>query len=232
MNIKISPPYSENFSILNLIRLTSPTLPIGAFSYSQGLEYAVGTGWVDNASSVSGWVQGLLKHSLMYLDVPILGRFYQSWKNNHMEKVLYWNEYLLASRDSYELQEEDLQLGKALARLLVDLDLGEAEPFSRSPNSCFLNLYALAATRWNISLNDAAIGFLWMWAENQVIGAIKLVPLGQTAGQKILSQIIELIPEVVARGLLLEDEDIGFTAPGQGIASTLHETQYTRLFRS
>jgi urease accessory protein len=90
----------------------------------------------------------------------------------------------------------------------------------------------LAAVRWGISLNDAAHGFLWMWAENKVLCAMKLIPLGQTDGQKILSAVIETISRVVNQGLGLPDEDIGYTAPGQGIASALHETQYTRLFRS
>ena len=90
----------------------------------------------------------------------------------------------------------------------------------------------MAAERWNISLYDAANGFLWMWAENKVLCAMKLIPLGQTDGQKILSAIIETISQVIDHGLALADEDIGYTAPGQGIASALHETQYTRLFRS
>ena len=119
-----------------------------------------------------------------------------------------------------------------MARLLVDLDLEEAKPFLNPPYGGFLTLYALAAVRWNISLNDAAHGFLWMWAENKVLCAMKLIPLGQTDGQKILSAVIETISHVIMRGLDLPDEDIGYTTPAQGIASALHETQYTRLFRS
>ena len=232
MNIKLSPPVMENPSLLKLMRLTSPSLPIGAYSYSQGLEYAVASGWVQDASSASEWIQGLLKHSLMHLDVPIFERLYRAWQINQIEVVRNWNDYLLVSRDAFELQEEDRQLGKALARLLVDLDLKEAETFLHEPHGCFLTLYSLAAVRWNIPLGDAANGFLWMWAENQVLATMKLVPLGQTAGQKILSGVIETIPDIVSRGLVLTDEDIGYTALGQGIASALHETQYTRLFRS
>ena len=232
MNIKVLLPNSQNSSLLNLMRLTSSSLPIGGYSYSQGLEFAVLSGWVHDASTALDWIQGLLKHSLANLDLPIFVRLYASWKGGSIEKVSYWNDFLIASRDSFELQEEDREMGKALARLLVDLNLDDAKPFLRAPYGCFLTLYSLAAMQWNISLDDAANGFLWMWAENKVLCAIKLIPLGQTDGQKILSAIIETIVQVIDHGLALADKDIGYTAPGQGIASALHETQYTRLFRS
>ena len=232
MDIKMSSPYPHGSSLLKLMRLTSPSLPIGGYSYSQGLEFAVSSGWVHDVSTTLDWIQGLLTHSLTNLDLPIFARLYASWERNNIEEVNFWSNFLIASRDSFELQEEDRQMGKALARLLVDLDLDEAKPFLSATYGCFLTLYSLAATRWNISLNDAANGFLWMWAENKVLCAMKLIPLGQTDGQKILSASIETIPQVIDHGLALADEDIGYTAPGQGIASALHETQYTRLFRS
>ena len=214
------------------MRLTSPSLPIGGYSYSQGLEFAISSGWVHDASTASDWIQGLLKNSLINLDLPVLQKLYEAWQESDTDKVRHWNNFLSANRDAFELQEEDRQLGKALARLLVDLDLEEAKPCLNRPCCGFLTLYALAAVRWNISLNDAAQGFLWMWSENKVLCAMKLIPLGQTDGQKILSAVIETISHVIMRGLDLPDEDIGYTTPAQGIASALHETQYTRLFRS
>ena len=214
------------------MQLTSPSLPIGGYSYSQGLEFAISSGWVHDATTASDWIHGLLKKTIINLDLPVLKKFYEAWEKSDVEMIGYWNDFLFANRDAFELQEEDRQLGKALARLLVDLGLEEAKPFLNSPYGGFLTLYSLAAVRWNISLNDAAKGFLWMWAENKVLCAIKLVPLGQTDGQKILSAVIEIISHEVVKGLDLPEEDIGYTAPGQGIASALHETQYTRLFRS
>ena len=232
MNTNITLPYSHSTRLLKLIRLTSPSLPIGGYSYSQGLEFAISSGWVKDSSTALGWIQGLLKNSLTNLDLPIMKNLYQAWQEFDLEKVSYWNNILAANRDSFESQEEDRQLGKSLARLLVDLDLVEAKPYLTPPYGGFLTLYSLAAVKWDISLNDAANGFLWMWAENKVLCSMKLIPLGQTDGQKILSIIIETISQVVVQGLDLPDEDIGYTAPGQGIASALHETQYTRLFRS
>ena len=232
MNIDNATSHLQNPSLLKLMRLTSPSLPIGGYSYSQGLEFAISTEWVHDATTASDWIQGLLKSSLLNLDVPVLKNLYKAWQEPEMDRVSYWNKILSANRDAFELQEEDRQLGKALARLLVDLGLEEAKPFVNPPHGGFLTLYVLAAVRWNISLNDAAQGFLWMWAENKVLCAMKLIPLGQTDGQKILSAVIETISHVIMRGLDLPDEDIGYTTPGQGIASALHETQYTRLFRS
>jgi len=232
MSTNNSTSHLQNPSLLKLMRLTSPSLPIGGYSYSQGLEFAISAGWVHDTSTVSDWIQGLLKNSLINLDLPVLQKLYVAWQESDTDRVRYWNNFLSANRDAFELQEEDRQLGKALARLLVDLDLEEAKPFLSPPHCGFLTLYTLAAVRWNISLNDAAHGFLWMWAENKVLCAIKLIPLGQTDGQKILSAVIETISHVIMRGLDLPDEDIGYTTPAQGIASALHETQYTRLFRS
>ena len=232
MNTNNSVPHLQNPSLLKLIRLTSPSLPIGGYSYSQGLEFAISSGWVHDVSTASDWIQGLLKNSLINLDLPVLKKLYEAWQEFDTQRVGCWNDFLSANRDAFELQEEDRQIGKALARLLVDLDLEEAKPFLKPPYGGFLTLYSLAAVRWNISLNDAANGFLWMWSENKVLCAMKLIPLGQTDGQKILSTVIETISHVVMQGLDLSDEDIGYTAPGQGIASALHETQYTRLFRS
>jgi len=217
---------------LRLMQLCSPMLPVGAYAYSQGLEFAVSSDWIKDENTTSMWIQGLLGNALANLDVPLLSRLHKAWSVNDKKNVLYWNDYLFASRDSKELQAEEQQLAHALARLLGDLGISEAVEWRENTRACFLTLFSLGASYWKIPLNEASWGYLWMWTENQVLAAIKLVPIGQTSGQKILSSVIEIIPELVSAGLSLTDEDIGYTAPGQGIASALHETQYTRLFRS
>ena len=217
---------------LRLMQLCSPMLPVGAYAYSQGLEFAVSSGWIKDDNTTLMWIQELLENSLTNLDVPLLSRLHNAWSVNDKKNVLYWNDYLFASRDSRELQAEEQHLAHALARLLGDLGISEAVKWRENSRACFLTLFSLGVSHWKIPLNEASWGYLWMWAENQVLAAIKLVPLGQTSGQKILSSAIEIIPALVSKGLSLKDEDIGYTAPGQGIASALHETQYTRLFRS
>ncbi len=219
-------------SSLRLWQLISPALPIGAFAYSQGLEYAVETGWVKDESSAAQWITGLVNHSLSALDIPILSRLYKSWQLNDMEKVIYWNHYLQASRESGELLTEDRQIGGALQKLLADMKIHQVKNWPESEQPSFATMFALAASHWMVTLNEACQGFLWSWSENQVAAAIKLVPLGQTAGQRILSKVVDEIPSAVERGLKLTDDQIGMAAHGLGIASALHETQYTRLFRS
>jgi urease accessory protein len=217
---------------LRLMQLCSPMLPVGAYAYSQGLEFAVSSGWVKDDNTASIWIKGLLGNTLTNLDIPVLSRLHKAWLVNDKKNILYWNDYLFASRDSGELQAEDQQLAHALARLLGDLGIPEVMVWKKNSRVCFITLFSLGVAQWKIPINDASWGYLWMWAENQVLAAIKLVPIGQTSGQKILSSAIEIIPKLVSTGLSLKDEDIGYTAPGQGIASALHETQYTRIFRS
>ena len=219
-------------SSLRLWQLISPALPVGAYAYSQGLEYALEAGWLKNESDVYDWIKGQLQHNLAHLDIPILQRLYQAWQQDDYAAVNDWTRYLLASREAAELKTEDQNLGRALATLLVQLELAQAQLYIQAQQPAFVTLLALAACHWHISLQEIAQGYLWMWSENQVAAAVKLVPLGQTSGQKMLLALADAIPEAVETGLQLSDDDIGMSAPGLGIASALHESQYSRLFRS
>lgn len=220
-------------ALLSLMQLISPTLPIGAFAYSQGLEMAVELGWVDSEVAMSGWLQGVMNHSLSALEVPVVARLYEAWSQNDVAAVEYWNDFLLASRETAELAEEERQLGRALARLLRDLKVEGAEPWSRKGVVPSLGtMFALAACRWQVSLQDALHGFLWAWCENQVAAAVKLIPLGQTAGQRLLLQVRSEVGGAVSAGLTLKDDEIGQAPFGLSMASAWHENQYSRLFRS
>ncbi len=217
-------------SQLRLWQLISPSLPIGSFAYSQGLEYAVDCGWVTDEQQTYEWIRGQIDNTLSSLDIPVMQRMYQAWQSENFEEVLYWNQWLLAARESKELYDEDIQLGQALHRVLKGLDI--MLPIDDDIEWTYSSIFSFAAMNWNIPFADAANGFLWAWSENQVAAAIKLVPLGQTSGQKVLSKILSDIPVAIEKALTLSEEDIGLLAPGVAIASALHETQYSRLFRS
>lgn len=217
---------------LRLWQLISPALPVGAYAYSQGMEYATESGWIRNETDARQWIMGIMSHTLARLDIPVLARLYNAWQNNELSMVNKWNNFLLASRESSELKNEDIHLGTALRQLLVDLQTPAAVQWPIDEASSFANMFALAAAHWRVPLRDTSMGYLWAWTENQVAAAVKLVPLGQTAGQRILSAAVETIPDLMETGLGLVDEDIGALAPGLAIASALHETQYSRLFRS
>lgn len=217
--------------LLRLMQLVSPTLPVGAFAYSQGLEWAIESGWVRNGEQTLDWISGVLANGQARLDIPVLGRLYHACREQDHTTFEYWNGYILAARGSAELQQEDRHMGRALYRLLTDLmPQGVWAPYAERPS--FTAMFAVTACQWRIDLETACAGLLWAWAENQVAAAIKLVPLGQTQGQSILMQIAEMIPGAVRDGLAMATEDIGAVTPALSMASALHETQHTRLFRS
>ncbi len=223
---------SNNTALLNLMRLTSPSLPIGAFAYSQGLEFACDQEWIKDEDTALDWISGLMRNSLAYLDLPVLLRLYDAWQNHSMGNVISWGKFLLACRESQELRDEDQYLGKALSKLLIDLNIQQASEILDKPHTTYATAFSLASVEWNVSKFDCCTGFCWAWCENQVNAAIKLIPLGQTSGQRMLSSLISEIPKAIEIADALEDEDIGSTAVGLGIASANHETQYSRLFRS
>lgn len=233
MTTDITTTMADTSPDLRLWQLISPALPVGAYAYSAGLEYAVEAGWIRDDAALFEWTSGQLAHGLARLDVAVLARLYRAWGTNDREAVRRWTVFLLACRETAELRAEDRHLGRALARVLKELGDPDAGAWDRDCDVTWATLFALAAVRWTIPLENAAAGYLWAWLENQVAAAIKIVPLGQTAGQRVLLRVSERIPSAVARGLAIVDEDdIGAGAPGVAIASSLHETQYSRLFRS
>lgn len=217
---------------LRLWQLISPTLPVGAFAYSAGLEYALEAGWVRGETGAQAWVLGQLDGVASHLELPLLRRFYVAWQADDAAAIEYWSAFLQASRETSELLEEDRQLGMALARVLATLGVADAQAWQQAQAATLVNLFALAGARWGIPLPQLAAGFLWSWSENQVAAAVKLVPLGQSAGQRLLFEAARRIPAAVETGLRLADDEIGAGAFGAALASAAHETQYSRLFRS
>lgn len=221
-----------DLALLRLMQLVSPGLPIGMYSYSQGLEKAVEDGWVSDESQAGEWIQGLLERSLSKVDVPILARLYRAWQRMELDAVEHWSQKLHAHRETAELRAEERQTGQALARVLTGLGLAEAESWKHRDESSLVTGFALAAVVWHIPLEQAATGYLWSWLENQVLCAVKLIPLGQTAGQRLLITLSSRIPSWIAAALELDDADIGGSSFAQTLASSRHEMQYSRLFRS
>ena len=221
-----------DISLLRLLQLVTPALPVGAFNFSQGLEYAVHMRWVEDEASALAWIQGLAKFAVGTLDLPLLLRMHRGWRENDPEGVRRWSAKLIAARESAEARAEDRHMGQALAKILSELEIEAARAWVANDAATFATLFSLAAQRWGIDTEEMTAGYLWAWSENQVLAAIKLVPLGQTAGQRMLDHLVQQIPAIVARAADMRDEDIGTSAPAQGMAIALHETQYSRLFRS
>jgi len=217
---------------LRLYQLISPTLPVGGFTYSQGLEWAVEERWVHDRESLERWLEGLLTHSIVTLELPILLRLIKAFEGGNALAIIRWCKHLVASRETLELRKEERQRGAALAKLLPSLGVTAPDELKGVIASTQLAGIALAAHHWEIDPQQACGGYTWSWLENNVLAGVKLIPLGQTQGQQILLSIAEKLPMAVEAASQLGDHAIGSSTPALAIASSKHEAQYTRLFRS
>ena len=215
-------------SLAKLLQLASPALPVGAYSYSGGLEAAIEAGTVHDAASAERWIGDVLEFSVARMDGPIVFSLLSSFAEKDLSRMKKLNETFLASRETAELRAETVQMGYSLNRLLKDLGLGEVPAAEPS----FPAAFAYAATQWRIEPEAALQAYLWAWLENQVMAAMKAVPLGQTDGQKILLSLGNGLDSLVERAQKAKDDDLGNFAPGLALMSARHETQYSRLFRS
>jgi urease accessory protein len=222
----------SDLATLRLLQLSSPALPIGAFAYSQGLEQASLFGWVHDEPSLIAWASGLVCEVMPRLDLPALAELQHAWSRGDLARVRFVSQFLHACRESAELAAEDRHLGAALARVLLGLGVRQAEPWVEDLDATFATSFSLAAAHFQLPVHSAALGFLFAWLENQVAAATRLIPIGHIAAQRVLSQLLLRLPAAVTLGLELPFSAAGFLAPGLTLASALHETTYSRLFRS
>ena len=226
---------SSNIALSRLLQLASPMLPVGAYSYSQGLEWAIECGEVHDLASAKIWIADMLILYQGKFELPILYRLYKAWQTNNTAAVKDWDEYFQAGRDTSEALAETRQMGYSLCRLLNDLGSIPAEfmlEINALETPAFPTIFAGIAQLWSISPQDMLHAYAWSWVENQASASMKTVPLGQVAGQKILLELGGVLPEVVEQVMRLQDFEISNFAPGLTIAGCRHETQYSRLFRS
>ncbi|MDU0354155.1 urease accessory UreF family protein [Paraglaciecola aquimarina] len=218
-----------------LLQLCSANLPVGGFSFSQGLEYAVEKAWVNDVVSTESWIHLNLSQALVFTDLAILKRLYAALIDNQHDAFTNWNQQLIASRESFELHMADLAMGKALVRLLTQLEGFDAARYDnvlQLKELSFVSAFAIAAYGFDLDLLSAQSGFCWTYIDNQVAAATKLVPLGQTQAQNLLFSLTESVPEIVHKANQIGDHEVGASLPHLAMASAWHEGQYTRLFRS
>ena len=231
-------PFS--LALARLLQLASPALPVGAYTYSQGLEWAVESGVIRDEASAGRWIADLMVHGIGRYEAPLVAALMAAWQAGEGDgthgEIARLNADFLASRETAELRAETAQMGFSLNRLVRDLrdpaldsmaavlaDLGEI---------AFPTPWAGLAAAWGIDREAAVTAYLWSWAENQVMAALKAVPLGQASGQRLLATLGGQIPAVAATALTLPEAAWSNFTPAFALASTRHETQYSRLFRS
>jgi urease accessory protein len=228
------PCAASSLALVRLLRLASPALPVGAFGYSQGLETAIRLGWVSDEASLERWVTDVLTFNLSSFEAVMLARLHAAWAAREAIAVHDLNERVLAARESAELRAEAVQMGSAL-RTLFD-STAEFEPawiasLRGIDRPAFATAFAFAAAAWRIDVEDMTAGYLFAWTENQVSAAMKSMRLGHIAGQRILSHVALAIATCVRRSRQPSAALSNFT-PALAIASSMHETQNSRVFRS
>ncbi|AOB33801.1 urease accessory protein UreF [Bordetella sp. H567] len=220
--------------LIALLHLASPALPIGAFSYSQGLEAAIDAGVIADADDARRWIADGLEIAADG-EAVLLGQQFRNWAAGDIPAVATLNEWLLAMRESAELRQETEQMGWSLSRLLDELEWGNAQGRAALRAMRPLSLptvYAYAAQSTGATLEDCLTAWLFAWTENQVAAALKAVPLGQVAGQRILFGLHGAIQAAAHRAAATPEDEASTFSPLLGILSARHETQYSRLFRS
>lgn len=224
----------SSLALVRLLHLASPTLPVGAFSYSQGLEWQVDCGAIRSEQEAGDWIAAVLDAGFAQFELPLLAALMRAWAADDLATVSALNDDYLASREAAELRAETVQMGYSCVQLVQALAecAAVAEPLRALGEVAYPTAWSAAAVALAVPVDDALTAWAWAWAENQVMAAIKAVPLGQTAGQRLLMALGEAIPPRVTRAAALPREAWSNFAPGLAIASCRHETQYSRLFRS
>lgn len=227
---------AESLALARLLQLASPALPVGAYTYSQGLEWAVEAGWVKDEATALAWIGAVLEHGVGGYEAPLLLALISAWEMGRERELFRLNADFLASRENAEARAETVQMGYSLRRLLGELATPEVLPVAivieAWEEPAFPTVWAGLAAAWGISRPQALGAYLWSWAENQAMAALKAVPLGQAAGQRMLEALGRDIPYVALRAQTLEEKDWTNFMPGLAIAGSRHETQYSRIFRS
>lgn len=220
-------------ALLNLLQLASPALPVGAYSYSEGLETLVNQGVIPDSNRLHHWLTQELQYGAVRIEAAIMLRAYQATLAADMRAIARWNAWLSAARETEELRQQSWQMGRSLMRLLQQTQ-PNVEPFSTACGDLcnFAIAFGIAAALQSISDEAAVTGYLYSWAANLVNASVRLIPLGQTVGQQLLRQLHSTIEQETATVLALADEALYSCGWGLAIASMNHEVQYTRLFRS
>src|SRR4028118_336791 len=228
-----------NNQLLCLLQLAFA--PVGSYSYSEGIESLVEIGAIDSEITLRNWLENSLQFGAVRVEAAVVVRALRAAQKGDVTALSYWNAWATAAKETEELRLQSWQMGRTLVRLLLDLrspvssvlttivkDLVEC-----GGNPCnFAIGFGIAAASWQIEEEAAVLGYLSSWAANLASAGVKLIPLGQTAGQQLLLDLRSQISCTAREVLQLEDDDLGSCSWGLGLASMTHETQYTRLFRS
>ncbi len=233
-------------ALLQLVWLASPALPVGGFSYSEGLEAAVEAGLVRDEATAGDWLVDQLHLSLARGDLAVVAAAVGACRDGDTHRIAALDDWVRATRETSELRQQTEQMGRSLAQWRLSVgwvaagtpaaaphgEAGVAARTQPTESNTYPVAFALAAAVTTATPHQAALTFAFGWAENMMQSAIKSVPLGQASGQRILARLAAEIPAAVAHAVTLDDDTRQAFTPMLAILSAQHETQYSRLFRS
>ncbi|HLP87166.1 MAG TPA: urease accessory protein UreF [Nostocaceae cyanobacterium] len=222
-----------DYSFLSILQLASPALPVGAYSYSEGLETLVENGTITNQKNLQKWIEGELLYGAIRIDGAVMARSHLAATTQNIASLRDWNQWLSATRDTEELRGASWQMGRSLLQLLGKLKPETSSLIQAVGYPCnYAVAFGIAAAHWQIKEQSALLAYLHSWVSNLITAGIKLIPLGQTTGQELLLMIQPLLITATAEIFTLEDDQLAGWTWGLSLASMQHEIQYTRLFRS
>jgi urease accessory protein len=228
MDITLTPNH-----FLSILQLASPALPVGAYSYSEGLEMLVENGIIINVNNLKDWLISELSYGAIRIDVAIVQRGFECVNIHDMQSLKQWNLWLSAFRDTEELRAASWQMGRSLMQLLTKLDPQFLEIINVVGYPInYAIAYSIACSYWQINLHATLLAYLHSWLTNLITAGIKIIPIGQTAGQILLLELQPLLTQTVTEVITIADDDLQCCNWGLSLASMQHETQYSRLFRS
>jgi urease accessory protein len=224
----------NNQQLLRLLQLASPLLPVGGYSYSEGLESLISQGIIKDRVTLQAWIGRELQAGAIRIETAVMDRAYVAGNQSDGSGLQYWNQWLSAARETEELRQQSWQMGGSLIKLLVELTPEiHSSSIDRIDRPCnYAIAFGVAAQYWQIDRQATILAYLHSWVTNSIGAGIKLIPLGQTAGQQILWHLqgeLDLLSQTIPT---LADEDLYACSWGLSLASMQHETLYSRLFRS
>ena len=221
-------------SLIQLIWLASPALPVGGFAYSEGLEAAIDHGTITSESTAADWLDDQLQLAVARGDLAVIAQAIPAWRQDQQTRVRQLNDWVLQTRETSELRAQTEQMGRSLLAWLGNHDGANARHLQVCAElpPTYPVAFALAASQTGAGVRDCLLAYAFGWAENMVQAALKSVPLGQSSGQRILARLSQRIPAAIELASSLADDERQAFSPMLAIFSSQHETQYSRLFRS
>ena len=225
-----------NNDLLWLLQLCNSSLPVGAYSYSESIETLVNNNLISDERELKKWLINELKYGSIRVETAIMLRSYQAFLANNIKQLNYWNNWFTASRETLELRQQSWQMGKSLISLIKALESSNQNllnTISKLESTCnYAIAFGIATANGKISAKNAVLGYLHSWVNNLINVGVKLIPLGQTTGQKILLEIKQILVNIAEEIINLDDDNLVSCNYGLSLFSMQHETLYSRLFRS